>query len=318
MKCNHTLWLDTSDLDHGRVREMARLTDLTSQISPELCPSLVLLLESRHRHYFPSSERKGVYLRLGSEAVYPHRPILVASIQTPGSTWVRRGASHGYQCCSVTQETTLPAEVSHYAVPLLLFPFTHVLVFVYQSESDTDDIQLQLHAWQHCQQSFHPRLPMPKIVILKRDRTLTVGALRKKFAPKLNNTQSEPFVVRIDEQSYSANGLEPICTRLSPALKRSRQERAKNQMLFSVDHFKGLFSYSMATQAQSKPFNIIQASRTRNPVASNLVEHLRNLIYALPDDVDLEFVAESVASTFLFDHWTETMHSTYTDKLVSR
>ncbi|KAJ6790289.1 hypothetical protein PWT90_06982 [Aphanocladium album] len=267
-------------------------------------PSLILVFEPRSSPYFPASERNGVYLRVENGLGEGH-PVLVASMQTPRPQWVARKGPFGFKCCSVENEVTLAPCLSHHCIPLLLFPFAHVLVFRYQNQHDADGIQQQVEAWHHAQQHLHSQLSMPEIVVLLQNEAITVSKLRRFLSVKLKRVVS---VVKMGDQNYSSHGLAPICERSAPALARSQQKRVKNKMLFSVDHFRWLFSHSMAIRKQLKPFQILRASRAANPVASDLLKHLSNFINVLPEDVDPEFVSETIASTFLFDHWTETMH----------
>ncbi|KAJ4161626.1 uncharacterized protein LMH87_007655 [Akanthomyces muscarius] len=305
---------------------------------------MILVFESSQKQFFPKDERSGVYLRLEHENGR-NNPVFVASMQISSPQWRNRDDPSNDHGCSVTQEITMRGDSTDQPVPKLLFPFVHTLIFLYKDDRDTERIKAQVQYWKDVHDKVHKQFSMPEILIctwdhsqlrrLRQDlHSIVQREPQRRFSARRRSQHSSisqhrisqhrvssrhitPFritVHRIDWRSYSEDGLRPICNQARLALERSRQRRKASKMLFSPKHFSKFFSYSMTIhseiqeQKQYKPFCFIGASRTGNPVTSDYEQHLKNFIFVLPDDADPDFIAETLASRFLFDHWSKNMH----------
>lgn len=312
MRCNHTRWLDIGDEGETRIiRQTARLRNIHSTLPrpSSQCPSLVLCFESFEKQYFPASESRGIYLRLDESTSNEPCPLFIANTTAPRSRWPARRPPQGYRCCSVTQETSFSVQEASHAVPRVLFPFVDVLCFMCANQYDIRDMEAHIHLWCSTQRTFYAELPMPEIVVLLSDQhSIPPQSLKRDLSQKWKSCRLRFSVVKSGQHTYMAHGLHPIRERILPALGRSRDTRARRKQNLSVNHFQELFEHAFGTQSDSAPFQYIQASRTRNPIASDLVQHLSNFVNVVPEDDDGAFVAESIASALLLDHLTALMH----------
>ncbi|KAK8912409.1 Calcium-independent phospholipase A2-gamma [Metarhizium anisopliae] len=148
---------------------------------------------------------------------------------------------------------------------------------------------------------------MPGIVVLLAESdNLQPVTVQRQLAKTL--PVAKVSVVRIDQSTWTVNGLRPIRKRLGQAASRARRWKISNKVLFSGSHMTGLLEESFGTAQKMRPFRYIEASRSRHPVAPDLVRHLNNYVRMLPRGYDKDFAAESIASSFLVDHFTPAMH----------
>lgn len=323
---------------------MARLANLSSRLSRRQCPSIILVFESSRKQFFPTNEQSGVYLRLEHENGR-NKPVFVASMQISSPQWRNRNDPCNDHGCSVTREIIMRRDSTDQTVPKLLFPFVYTLVFLYKDDRDTEHIKAQVQDWKNIHDKVHQQFSMPEILIctwdhsqLRRLRQDLYNIVqreprRRSLARRLTQQSSisqyrisqhrvslrhmTPLritVHRVDWRGYSEDGLKPICNQVRLALERSRQRRKVGRMLFSPKHFSKFFSYFITIHGENqehkqfKSFYFIRASRTENPVIPDYEQHLKNFISVLPDDADPDFIAETIALSFLFDHWTKKMH----------
>ncbi|KFY68439.1 hypothetical protein V496_01061 [Pseudogymnoascus sp. VKM F-4515 (FW-2607)] len=90
-----------------------------------------------------------------------------------------------------------------------------------------------------------------------------------------------------------------------------RSARRASSYLFTAPHFFALLDYSSnhLSVTLTKPFNVIRASRTHNPPASDLTQHLANLLSKITDLDSLKnFAVPLVASSILLDSYPPNMH----------
>ena len=75
-----------------------------------------------------------------------------------------------------------------------------------------------------------------------------------------------------------------------------------------------LLEESFRAVTERRAFHCVKASRSRHPVAPDLVMHLRNYALMVPGERgNQEFVAESIAASFLLDHFTPGIHGALRD-----
>lgn len=222
------------------------------------------------------------------------------------------GSRPGYGCCSVVQEASFsPASNT---LPLLLLPFVDVICFMCTTQYDLRDLESQISIWCRVHRTTHAEFVMPEIVVLLADDyPLPPQKLRRDIAHRVKRMgiqlEARLSVVKLGASAYAKDGLSPIQTRIAVARARSRNNKVKEKLAFSAENFQELIEHAFLAQKSSLPFRYIEASRTHNPVPSDLVQHLRGLLHVLPEDCKDDFVAESIASALLLDHLTERMHS---------
>ncbi|EXU95695.1 patatin-like phospholipase family protein [Metarhizium robertsii] len=306
-----TLWLDISGQEASCViRQTYRLRTLihSLQCPSGQTPTLVLFFESPERQYFPPNEEYGVHLRLDLETAGWRHPLLVASTQSL--------LSHCLPRCHLTQEpnrglfvqeSSFPRQESLSVLPRILLPFADVLCFMCINQSDLRVIEAQINQWMFAWREAGAATPMPGIVVLLAESdNLQPVTVQRQLAKTL--PVAKVSVVRIDQSTWTVNGLRPIRKRLGQAASRARRWKISNKVLFSGSHMIGLLEESFGTAQKMRPFRYIEASRSRHPVTPDLVRHLNNYVRMLPRGYDKDFAAESIASSFLVDHFTPAMH----------
>lgn len=311
MRCEDALWLEIANRDTGCViRQTQRLRTLTHSLPCPYSqtPTLVLLFESPERKYFPENEEYGIHLRLDPDTAGGRHPLLVASTQSTLSHWPPRHLlNRELSSSSVTQETSFPQQNSISVLPNVLLPFADVLCFVCMNQSDLRTVEAQINQWSLVWRETGAGTPMPGAVVLLPERGhLQPVAVQKELARRLPTAKVS--VVRMDQSTWTTNGLKPIRKRLGQAASRSRSWKTGNKVLLSACHIMALLEESIETAMRKRPFHYIEASRSRHPVAPDLVEHLNNYLQKLPTGYDEDFAAESIASTFMVDHFTPGMH----------
>lgn len=306
-----TLWLDIYDKEASCIiRQTPRLRTLVHSLRAPYTqtPTLVLFFESPERRYFPLQEESGVHLRLDSETSNGQCPLLVASTQSLFSHWPSRSLITEESCASsIVQELSFPRHESVAVLPRLLLPFTDIICFKCTNQSDVRIIEAQISQWSFVWREAGTGTPMPGVVVLLADDdNLQPVSLQNQLFRKFPSAKIS--VVRMDHSTWAVNGLWPIRKRLGQAASRSRRWKASHKVLFSAFHVLGLFEESFGAVTLQRPFHYIQASRSPHPVASDLVQHLNNYAQVLPACYDEDSAAESIASSFLLDHFTPRMH----------
>ena len=100
--------------------------------------------------------------------------------------------------------------------------------------------------------------------------------------------------------------------RLMSASDQVRTMRDEMRYLFSATHFGALFRYACTHFAETieRPFRPIKASKTYNPVARDLDEHLSTLLKHIRTPLALtEFAVPIIASSILLDNYPPGAHS---------
>ncbi|KFY32520.1 hypothetical protein V493_00121 [Pseudogymnoascus sp. VKM F-4281 (FW-2241)] len=90
-----------------------------------------------------------------------------------------------------------------------------------------------------------------------------------------------------------------------------RSARRASSYLFTASHFFALLDYSCnhLSMTLTEPFNVIRASRTHNPPASDMSEHFVNLLSKMKDPNGLRnFAIPLMASSILLDSYPPDMH----------
>lgn len=308
-----TLWLDISDEEESCViRQTYRLRTLIQSLPApsDQTPTLALFFESPERTYFPASQASGVHLRLDPQTERGQHPLLVASTQSLLSHRPSRiNASHECGDGSIVQERVFPRSESLSVLPRLLLPFVDVVCFACVNMSDLRVVEAHVNQWILAWgwDGTGTRTPMPgMVVLLAEQHPLQPATVQRQLAKRL--PAAKISVVRIDDSTWALRGVTPIRERLGQAAVRAWRWKVDHHLRFSGWHLLGLFEESFGNASRRRPFRYVDAARSAHPVASDLAKHLNNYVQALPPDHDEDFVAESIASACLVDHFTPGMH----------
>ena len=96
---------------------------------------------------------------------------------------------------------------------------------------------------------------------------------------------------------------------LLKASGRVRSKRGDRGLLFSASHLMAFSEIAFDHLLLTEPFHFIKGSRLLNPVATDLAQHLTNFVNQVESAHDLTaFAAETIASSFLLDHYPPGMH----------
>jgi hypothetical protein len=114
-----------------------------------------------------------------------------------------------------------------------------------------------------------------------------------------------------EDELKSLKGRSRLRRYLRNASSRMRHKRADRGLLFSAKHCVAFSEIAFDQLVIQEPFDFIKASRLQNPVALDLAQHLTNFLNQLQSAQELtEFAAETIASSFLLDHYPPGMHRT--------
>ena len=312
MLCDHPLWLEITDEGSSRtVRQSRRLRTLNSRLpSPaHQHPALALFFESRERVYFPAHENGGIYLRLDPGSQRTSQPLLIGSGRLLQSYFPPKQRAGSSRCCSVLQEASFPHdEISLHAA---ILPFVDVISYHCITVGDILNAEAQLYVWLAAWKGSHAELPKPRFVVrLADDYPSLPQTIKRSLLQRLPLLGQSLTVVKLGSATWATHGLQPICERLVPVIERSRRDRRRRKTTFSGYHTQQLVEQSLAwsLQAARRNFSYVEAARAYNPVAPDLAAHLGEFLTSRPDCAD-EFVAETIASSFLLDHLTDRMHA---------
>jgi len=170
-----------------------------------------------------------------------------------------------------------------------------------------------------------PKCTYPRVIIVS-DK-IPPGAETEKEARKSflwlleQETTKDPFeqISAIDIVALFPAGTmsdearhRPLKERLMDGSDQVRKKREETRLLFSATHFGALFKYACGHFAETngQPFNFIRASRTCNPIAPDLEEHLSTFLKHARNPNELtKFVVPIIASSFFLDNYPPDAHS---------
>lgn len=314
MHGEHTLWLHISDQEATCIiRQTSRLRKIVQSLPSPSCqfPGFILLFESPETSCLSGRDGSTVHLRLESESAYHRQPMLIASSQS----FLSHGTGtkvYGYTQCNTIQQTAFPRQESTKNLVALYQPFVDVLCFMCINLSDTRDIQAHIDQWCRNLMDATNEVPMPVVMILLAENyPLQPKAVHRFFLQRFPSLKRRLSIVKICPNTWARKGTQLVRARLQEAVSRSQQAKSKRKTLFSATHWMALFEQSFDQLTKSRPFRYIEAARAANPPAPDLAKHLSNYARALQTGHGHGFVAESIASSFILDHFgTSEMHGT--------
>jgi hypothetical protein len=198
----------------------------------------------------------------------------------------------------------------------LLYPFADVFCFVCYNSSDTQNILQNINGCIRDRKISAVHSVLPEIlIVIARDGAQQMDS--EEFPPDLSRDLVPEYFSGVTfaeierEELETPKGRSRLQRHLLDASNRVRRERANRGLLFSASH---CLAFSQTTFDQlllPEPFDFIKASRLKNPVAVDLAEHLINFVSQIESAQELTgFAAETIASSFLLDHYSPGMHGT--------
>ncbi|KAM7210074.1 patatin-like phospholipase-like protein [Rhypophila decipiens] len=318
MACKHTEWLHLANHGEssivqqtGRYRSLVRILPFPSSQRP----ALVLLLESRNGRILTANEPctsaapGSAHLSLDSETVLQDNPVFVVSAFPVRPK--RRSVSHKERkCCSIIGQHVLsepPGASESLIYSRLLFPLVDVYCFVYHDTSDLENIQQSLYGVVQGRKASAIRCVLPEILIVLTKEGIQQAQASKELLANLNCLS--PTLIKKDEL-VSAKGHLLLYRHLRKISNRMRRKRANRGLLFSATHQMAFTEIAFDNLLLTEPFDFINASRIQNPATTDLTQHLIDFVDQVRSAQDLTtFAAETIASSFLLDHYTREMHA---------
>jgi hypothetical protein len=209
-----------------------------------------------------------------------------------------------------------------------LFPFTDVFCFFSADLGGFEQIAHHLALWlERGHSSTLPKSTLPSVIIVT-DKIIPTTEIeeeaRKAFLCMLKEKTTKDLsqqISAIDIVALFPNGIVSVEARYRRVRERLmeksdqiRKNRADTRTLFSATHFAAFFRYASGHFSESvdRSFNFIMASRLHNPVASDLDEHLSNLLkHITPSNQLTEFAVPMIASSLLLDSYPPEAHGKY-------
>jgi hypothetical protein len=345
-RCDHSHWLSVHSQDSEvALLETERLQVLSKYIqNPGLQkPSLIVLIGNtaksialrtlfgiKNKRWFRNIRGGEVHLHLDPSTIFNERPIFLGDADITNKLVSVKPASKGchdttrHSIQSSTSSSTTLSGVTVDVYTRLLFPFSDVFCFFSTDLGGFRPIAKQIAAWlEKSNFSSFSGYVYPEVIIVS-DKIPPGSEIeaRKAFLWILEEESAkDPFsqissieVVPLfpvsavsDEARYR-----PLKERLIKASSRVRMMREQQNTLFNATHFSAIFGYACRHFAKTtdQSLNLITASRTLNPVAPDLQDHLSNFLRHVNDLGELtEFAAPIIASSFLLDNYHPDAHS---------
>jgi hypothetical protein len=338
--CHHTRWLDLQlDGEKSAFFETNRSQVLTKDFHhPETQnPRLLVLigkeekrialraLFSLKRAQLSRVRRVGeIHLHIDSSTIFKERPILLAegcaSIGDIGTPKADRDP----ECHEVTRhllqhpDKREPSDIYTH----LLFPFVDVFCLFSKDLGGLEKTARYLATWlQRGHSSTLPKSTRPNVIIVAESITPDATcAFIRMLQEQHGNAILEQFstieVIVLSSGKMLSNqsryrALKECILKRSDDLHISRMATGT---MFSVAHMVALLQSARKhfLQSMNAPFDVVQSSRTQNPVALDLEKHLFNFVRQVSSSEQLmDFAAPMVASSLFLDSYPPDAHSTY-------
>ena len=346
--CNHSYWFSLGVRDSEvsfttSDRPQNLLSNLPHAESQQ--PSLIALLGKDDKALalqeltFAKSEprrsaKRGygeTHLHLDPSTAFSDRPVLFAD----GSFTIHTKPSKAITCeaCHDVKTRYLPRlrnsiltdlyEAADQVYARLLSPFTDVFCIFASDLGGLESVAGRLASWltKGCPSSLPPST-RPHIIIVEstssqeKEPQLLETFLRLLKQKTKNDCSSHFNTVRIvsllpDGAVSGPSRYRRLRECIMNASDQVRSARRISSNLFTASHFAALLDYACnhISQTLTEPFNFIRASRTHNPPASDLSQHLINFLSKITDPNSLKnFAVPLVASSMLLDSYPPDMH----------
>jgi len=354
-QCNHTLWLSLCSQAHGvdflvsdRVQKIINyIPDPYTQ-----SPSLLVLIGNvqktialrnvfgikRTRRFNAKRDPPEIHLHVDPSSIF-ERPLLIADGDLPErlSEKVQTDKCHEIRRRSIQgpRREFSPDRITSGIYGQLLSPFVDVFCFFCDDLGGFRRIARQLALWlEHANTSTLPPITRPSIIIATEKIPLGAESEEEKRARFLEMLSEETtrslfdWASTIDIIALLPNGSMSVESRLRPLKERLmgrsdqvRKNRKEVRSLFSMAHFAAFLNsaYEHFSNAVGEPYDFILASRTHNPIAADLAEHLSNFLsYIKSPDGLVEFAAPIIASSLFLDNYPPDAHRTFVPYLMCK
>jgi hypothetical protein len=342
--CEHTHWLNISHQGCNTYLALSdRLQNITKHIpNPDVQkPSLFLLIGNatksvslkevfglKARHIKPKRGLGDIHLHIAPFSVFHDRPLIVADSDAVSNNLSKKIATA--KCHEITyrliQRSSDSLNFDHHVNGIygqLLLPFVDVLCLFADDLGGFKQVAQLLASWlERGQVATFPESVRPQVFIVT--EKIPLGGENEAKRAFLwcveEQTKKDIFEVvsAIDIIALLPRGSVSIDVRyrllrerLMKASDHVRKSREEAHMLFSVTHFMAFLKAASDhfSHTDEKPFNFITASRTSNPTASDLEEHMSNFLKHIKSPRELiEFAAPMIASCILLDNYPPHSH----------
>ncbi|KAF2844459.1 FabD/lysophospholipase-like protein, partial [Plenodomus tracheiphilus IPT5] len=209
--------------------------------------------------------------------------------------------------------------------PYILFPFADVFCFFATDLGGFRQVAQRLAGWlTHCSSPSRPNATLPSVFVVT--DTFPPSAAAESEALKAflwmlgEETAVDPYerVSSIDIVAmHPKSAISPdarfrrLKERVMERSDQARSTRRATRSLFHASHLAALLYSAGAHFAQSSraSFDLVRATRTHNPVPTDLDEHLSNFLHHVTSLTGLnEFAAPMIASSLLLDSYPPDAH----------
>jgi hypothetical protein len=339
--CEHTHWLSFYQNNDAYLAVSDRLQNITKHIpNPDVQkPSLLVLIGNATKQdtlkvgfgikarWLRTKRSKGeIHLHIDPSSIFHERPIIIGDSDIASSCKRNISSEKCHEIAYKSLQRRSKSSVDQYMNGIysqLLLPFVDVFCFFADDLGGFEPIAHHLATW--LEQSHIVTLPesaRPRVAIVT-DKIPLGGEIeaKKTFLWLLAEETSKDVWNQISEidiiallphGSISANARQRLLKdRLMKASDHGRRDRQEAQMLFSVSHFTEFLKIASKRYStlDDEPLNLILASRAYNHLASDVEEHITNLLIHIKSAGELtKFAAPIIASSILFDTYPPNSH----------
>ncbi|OQU97158.1 hypothetical protein CLAIMM_03134 [Cladophialophora immunda] len=345
-RCRHSDWLNLRIERNEVILCISdRLQTLIDEIpSPDLQqPSLLVfightaklsalrLLGVDKKRQKSAGRRKrggGVHLQQGNPDVFHDVPVLLADGDLPYRALKKMSSAQ----CHETRQLMLPRirggvrdlaleDAADHLYSRLLGAFADVFCFFSTDVGGFGPVVRRLASWlENGKPTTLPKTTYPRMVVVmeatdpgaesdKGAEEVLLGELREETTKNPLEMVSALEVVTVPHGGQDYRRLEEFLVR---ALNQGRRQKIEARTLFSGRHLTAFFRCATDHFGRTtrEPFDFVQASRLRNPVASDLGTHLSNFLKQIKSPEELmDFAVPMIASSLLLDHYPPGMHA---------
>lgn len=316
---------------------LARIIDQLpkqDELNPSLCVFVGNKIKSRAiRHgfgirqarLFRNRRRSGeLHLNADPSTVYSERPVLVADGtvgEPPERLCTAKDKCHIVDNITLAQSSSTSLTLSN--VYGVLSPFTDVYCLFATDIGGFRQVACVVAAWLQQTPFICPVALLPQLMVVTDKIPSGKGsedeARRALLSLIAEETKIDVFaqfsalnVVSLPRQGLtSAAQFSLLKSRVIQASNEVRCRRESCRMLFSAVHFNAFLDLACDHFSKdfSVPFNFIRASRTDNPIAEDLAEHLTNFLRLVQSpNALLKYAIPMIASSLLLDSYPPDAH----------
>lgn len=268
-----------------------------------------------------------IHLHIHDQSVFSNRPVLLAEGDLPSLDKSKPALAtdkcHETASRQLNSRAMITPNLSESADKIyfrLLSPFTDVFCFFADDVGSFGPIVKRLASWLDLgQPSTLPRSTRAKILIVteraedvpgddESDLKVFNRILRDETTMDVSEQFSEIRILGLSRKKSLSNKARhrELFETLLNFSDQVREARINTRTLFSARHFAAFFGCALNHMEVTsvEPFDFITASRIKNPVPSNLVDHLEDFLRNIKTPQKLlAFALPVIASSFLLDSY---------------